>query len=71
MKRENRGTGFKRSSNLERKLRDPDKKGDALPTFQPFSPGGAGSGPGGQEDAVSSPGVEGGRKPQLKGLYDR
>ncbi|XP_072015141.1 negative elongation factor E-like [Amphiura filiformis] len=73
--KQNRGTGFKRSSNLERKLRVPDKPEKALPSFQPFSPGGTagGPGPGGNEEPVSSPGVEGGRKPPpkgLKGLYN-
>lgn len=78
-KQANRGSGFKRSRNLERKREVDKQEKAALPSFQPFSPGGGtagGSGPGGGggggEEAMPSPGPEGGRKGSgfKKGLYD-
>ena len=65
MKSENKERGFKRSGNLERKLRDPDKAGGA-PSFTPFS---AGTSPRGGDDR--SPATSGADPKKYKGLYDK
>ncbi|XP_072176336.1 negative elongation factor E-like [Diadema setosum] len=64
-KQENKEKGFKRSRNLEKRLRDPDKSSGA-PAYQPFNA--SGSSPRGSDDHSSS---SGGDMKKHKGLYDR
>ncbi|XP_063966736.1 negative elongation factor E-like isoform X1 [Lytechinus pictus] len=61
---ENKEKGFKRSRNLERHRRDPDKPPSAAPSYKPFDD--AKSGLRGPGERSSSPGVDSPKK----GLYD-
>lgn len=65
-KPENKESGFKRSRNLERKLREPEKP-SAGPSYRPFNSSGPSPRGLGFEGSSSSPGADSNK---YKGLYD-
>ncbi|PIK52407.1 putative negative elongation factor E-like [Apostichopus japonicus] len=65
LRQDNKGSGFKRSTNLERRLQNPDK----APAFHPFSQAPTPSNPSPTEENSSSSSAEE-RKPAYKNLYD-
>ncbi|KAJ8025584.1 Negative elongation factor E [Holothuria leucospilota] len=65
LRHDNKGSGFKRSTNLERRLQNPDK----APAFHPFSQAPPPSVPSSSADENSSTNTEE-KKPIQKSLYD-